>query len=143
MSKQLPSPNQFIRKKSDDFRQTDDPLAVKNLADNSAELELKTTIPKSPSASHAFQHLQLHESLSHLHLVNSLATNDADEILRSILKLNSGNNYHPAYGSPLHLVTSLCNENVVEKVIKVFYINSAVSERLNWINTRNVSILIK
>jgi hypothetical protein len=86
--------------------------------------------------------LRAQDSMVHLQLVNALSTNQPLAILEAIGKL-SLNNYHPTYGSPLHLVTSLCIKDVVDKVIERFCRQAALAQHttINWINSQNVIIL--
>jgi hypothetical protein len=85
--------------------------------------------------------LRAQDSMVHLQLVNALSTNQPLAILEAIGKL-SLNNYHPTYGSPLHLVTSLCIKDVVDKVVEGFCKQTAQAQHttLNWINSQNVII---
>lgn len=69
-----------------------------------------------------------------------------DAVLNAIFKINSspsppGSN-SPLYGSPLHLVVSLCQTSVIENVLNVFCthqdgLNAVSGKSLDWINTQN------
>ncbi|KAI8906381.1 Oxysterol-binding protein-domain-containing protein [Gorgonomyces haynaldii] len=85
----------------------------------------------------------MHDSVLHLELVNALGSNNIDAILSSVLKITSHpTKQTPSYGSPLHLVISLCPKQTVQQILDVFCRpGSAVSNNtpsLNWINTRNI-----
>ncbi|KAL2911287.1 hypothetical protein HK105_209244 [Polyrhizophydium stewartii] len=88
---------------------------------------------------------QLDDSVRHLQLVNALGTNNADQVLAAILRLTSSpppaGAPPPSYGSPLHLVISLCSRPVVDAVVAAFCMpGSDAATRGNsllWINARN------
>jgi ankyrin repeat protein len=83
---------------------------------------------------------QLDHKVLHLQLVNALTTNDTDTILNSIFKLNSVPVQKPTYGSPLHLVVSICDTKVVQNVVSVFCSENSQSQNassMEWINSFN------
>ncbi len=83
---------------------------------------------------------QLDHKVLHLQLVNALKTNDTDTILNAIFKLNSVPVQQPSYGSPLHLVVSLCDTRVVQNVVSVFCSEQSQSQNpqsMEWINSLN------
>ena len=83
----------------------------------------------------------MQDQVRHMELVNALSTNKVDSILEAILKMvGSTSTLTPSYGSPLHLVITLCEKSVVEQVLNVFCRpGSAAADKhsLNWICIRN------
>ncbi|KAJ8327421.1 hypothetical protein QVD99_008036 [Batrachochytrium dendrobatidis] len=87
----------------------------------------------------------LEDSVKHLQLVNALGINNLDAVLAAILRLTSVppaiGSPPPSYGSPLHLVLSLCQKSIVENIIATFCMpesNGATkSNSLTWINMQN------
>ncbi|KAJ3321033.1 hypothetical protein HDV06_004692 [Boothiomyces sp. JEL0866] len=85
----------------------------------------------------------LDENVKHLQLVNSLTTNDTDAVLNAIFRINAHpfQGATPTYGSPLHLVVSLCPKNIVENVVSVFCSSESAAaingKSLDWINVQN------
>ena len=95
----------------------------------------------------------LDDKVKHLQLINAVSSNDLDGVLNAIFKINSAPSppgaTPPSYGSPLHLVTSLCQSNIVENVLNVFChldttgdgggvsSSSVQAKSLDWINCQN------
>ncbi|KAH9244289.1 hypothetical protein BASA81_018323 [Batrachochytrium salamandrivorans] len=87
----------------------------------------------------------LEESVKHLQLVNALGTNDLDSVLAAIMRLTSipspAGSPPLSYGSPLHLVMSLCQKSIVKSIISTFCMPGSDSatrgNSLQWINTPN------
>lgn len=78
--------------------------------------------------------------------MNAVSSNDIDAVLNAIFKINSspspqGGSNTALYGSPLHLVVSLCQTSVVQNVLNVFCNqdgpNAASGKSLGWINAQN------
>ena len=84
----------------------------------------------------------LDDKVKHLQLVNAVSSNDIDAVLNAIFRINSTpsppGTPPPAYGSPLHLVVSLCQKNVVENILGVFCSAETKSGKsIDWINVQN------
>ncbi|KAJ3000943.1 hypothetical protein HDV02_000012 [Globomyces sp. JEL0801] len=86
----------------------------------------------------------LDDNVKHLQLVNAMTSNNTDEVLNAIFKINASNNTSDtstSYGSPLHLVVSICPKHIIENVVGVFCSNDSAAmtnKTLNWINVQNL-----
>jgi ankyrin repeat protein len=84
--------------------------------------------------------LELQDKLLHLSLVNSLTENNTEQVLASISNINNKQFTRVSYGSPLHLVVSLSEFDVVMRVIQSFCkqeSNMATAQSLSWVNIQN------
>ena len=81
------------------------------------------------------------ESVRQLKLVNALGSNDVDIVMSAVLKQALEAAQTPSYGSPLHLVITLCPKAIIEHVVSTFLMpNGAHVNKGNastWINARN------
>ena len=90
----------------------------------------------------------LDDKVKHLQLINAVSSNNLDGVLNAIFKINSAPSppgaLSPSYGSPLHLVTSLCKTFIIENVLNIFchldegnQDSKGNQKSLEWINTQN------
>jgi ankyrin repeat protein len=84
----------------------------------------------------------LDDKVKHLQLVNAVSSNDVDAIINAIFKINANpppqGSPPPSYGSPLHLVVSLCQKNIVENILHAFCSSDSGNGTQNdWIVIQN------